>query len=134
MDKSDSLERGIAFAQKVYGAFTNTSPGAMSLPAEIRDDAYDWGMSAIFGDIWSRTGLDTKTRLLITIALLGALNRREGLREHVYTALKNDISRQEICETLFHIAFLSGLPSSLESLRLTKTVFDEIDAQAAAAK
>ena len=129
METDDRTERGLSFVKKVYGSLSENSN---TVPLEVRDDIFSWAVGSVFGDIWSRPALDIKTRLMITIALLAALNRREGLREHVYTALKNGVSRQEICEVLFHIAFLSGLPSAVESLRLTQTIFEEIDSKAAA--
>lgn len=129
MESKDRMERGLDFIQKVYGSLAKNTN---SVPAEIRDDIFVWATGSVFGEIWSRPGLDLKTRLLITIAVLSVLNRREGLHEHIHTALKNGVTREEICEAIFHITFLSGLPSAVESIRLAKVVFDEVDAAKAA--
>lgn len=128
--ESASYERGLEHVKKVYGSLAKNSS---TVPAEIRDDVLTWALKAVFGDIWTRPTLDLKTRLFITIAVLAATNRREGLHEHVNVALKNGISREEVCEVLFHIAFLVGLPATSESLRQAQVVFDEVDAKAAAA-
>lgn len=125
--QDESITRGLAFVKKVYGSLAKN---ASTVPDEIRDDMYAWSLKSVSGDIWSRPGLDLRSRLMITVAVLAVLNRREGLREHVIASLNNGVSRQEVCEVLFHIAFLSGLPSAVESLRLAKTVFDEFDAKA----
>ena len=129
MDKKDRMERGRDFIQQVYGSLAKNQS---TVPDEIRDDMYVWATGSVFGEIWCRPGLDLKTRLLITIPVLAVLNRREGLHEHIHTALRNGVSRQEVVESLFHITFLSGLPSAVEALRLAKTVFDEIDSKKAA--
>lgn len=130
-NESASYERGLDHVKKVYGSL---SKNASTVPAEIRDDVLTWALKAVFGDIWTRPALDLKTRLCITIAVLAATNRREGLHEHVHVGLRNGVSREEICEILFHISFLVGLPATSESLRLAQVVFDEVDAQAAANK
>ena len=83
------------------------------------------------GDVWSRPGLDIKSRSMITVAALTALHRPEELRVHVRGALNLGISRQEICEIIMHMAIYGGFPVALEGLRIASEVFQEVDSRAA---
>jgi 4-carboxymuconolactone decarboxylase len=68
-----------------------------------------------FGEIWSRPGLDRRTRSMITLAALTALVRPNQLRNHVLGALANGVTRQEISEILMHTAVYAGIPAGVEA-------------------
>src|ERR1700676_729895 len=65
-----------------------------------------------WGEIWTRPGLDRKTRSLITISMLVALNRPEELRLHLRGALKNGAKKDEIKEVLLQAAVYCGVPAA----------------------
>lgn len=75
------------------------------------------------GDIWSRDGIDAKTRSLITIAVLGVLGRDRQLAEHVEGALGNGATEEEIVETLLHLSAYAGFPAAWDSLDIARRVF-----------
>jgi 4-carboxymuconolactone decarboxylase len=75
------------------------------------------------GEIWARTALDRRTRSLCTIAALTALGRTNGLALNIHMALRNGASRQEIVETVLHMAPYAGFPAAWEALVLAKQVF-----------
>src|SRR5262245_21239275 len=80
------------------------------------------------GEIWSRPGLDLRTRSLTTIAALAALGRPLGLELNIRMPLNNGAIRQEIIETLLQIAPYAGFPACWEGLALARKVFQDGDA------
>ena len=81
-----------------------------------------------FGSIWSRPGLPRKTRSLLNIAALTAMNLRHELKLHIGAGLRNGLTRREISEAILHCAVYCGFPKSLDALRLMREVYDEVDA------
>jgi len=79
----------------------------------------------IYGDIWEREELSKRDRSLITIAALIAMNREKQLRGHLGRALDNGLTRDEIVETITHLAFYSGWPTALTAATIAKEVFAE---------
>jgi 4-carboxymuconolactone decarboxylase len=75
-----------------------------------------------WGIIWSRSGLERKTRSLITIALLAAQNRPVELEVHLRNAVKNGCSNEEIREALLHTAAYCGLPTARGAVKLASRV------------
>src|SRR5208283_895529 len=86
--------------------------------AEITDDV-------LFGDVWERPGLSKRDRSLITVATLVALNRTEQLPFHLWRALENGVTKEEIVESITHLAFYSGWPTAMSAIMLAKGVFKE---------
>jgi 4-carboxymuconolactone decarboxylase len=82
-----------------------------------------------FGDIYTRPGLDLRSREIATIAALAALgNATPQLRVHIHAGLNVGLSRTEITETLIQIAVYAGFPAALNGLFAAKAVFAERDA------
>lgn len=81
------------------------------------------------GEIWSRPGLDRRTKSLATIAALAALGRTRGLDLNIRMALRNGATGREITETLLHIAPYVGFPATWEGLALAAKVFAEVDSR-----
>ncbi|HAB12753.1 MAG TPA: 4-carboxymuconolactone decarboxylase [Planctomycetaceae bacterium] len=80
------------------------------------------------GEIWSRSGLDRRTKSLVSIAALASLGRTRALELNLRFALKNGASRQDIVETLLQIAPYSGFPVTWDALAR----LDEIEPRTAA--
>jgi 4-carboxymuconolactone decarboxylase len=78
-----------------------------------------------WGEIWTRKGLPRRTRSLVTIAALVALNRSEELRMHVRAALRNGVLRAEIKEVLLQMAVYCGLPAANSAFQAAAAVFAE---------
>ena len=76
-----------------------------------------------FGDIWTRPGLDRKTRSLITLAALTALAKPNQLKVHVAGALANGCSLEEIRETILHTAVYAGVPCGVEAFNAAGEAF-----------
>jgi 4-carboxymuconolactone decarboxylase len=82
-----------------------------------------------WGEIWARPDLDRKTRSLITIAMMVALNRSEELQLHLKAALKNGVTRAEIKEVLLQAAIYCGVPAANHAFHMAEQVFFAARAQ-----
>ena len=83
---------------------------------------------ACWGAIWTRPGLERKTRSMLNIAMLTALNRSHELAVHVRGAITNGVSEEEIREILIQASFYCGGPAGLEATRVADKVLSEIRA------
>ena len=77
----------------------------------------------LFGDVWERPELSKRDRSLITVAALIAMNRPEQLRFHLDRALDNGLTKEELIETITHLAFYAGWPSAMTAIMLAKEIF-----------
>ena len=80
-----------------------------------------------WGEIWARPGLDRRTRSLITIATLVALNREHELAMHLRAALANGVSRDEIKEVLLQSAVYCGVPAANGAFAVFREVLATLD-------
>jgi 4-carboxymuconolactone decarboxylase len=78
-----------------------------------------------WGDVWSRPGLDRRTRSCVTVALLAALGHEEELGMHVRAALRLGITPQEIAEVLLHTAVYAGVPAANRAFSVAQRIVDE---------
>ncbi len=81
----------------------------------------------LFGDVWRRPGLCARDRSLITVAGLVSLYRVNELPFHVKRALENGVTRDELIETITHLAFYAGWPPAMTALAIVRRVFEEHD-------
>ncbi|MGH3105707.1 MAG: 4-carboxymuconolactone decarboxylase [Rubrobacteraceae bacterium] len=80
-----------------------------------------------WGEIWSRPGLDRRTRSCITLTALMALGRLEELELHVRAALRNGLMEDEIKEVILHGAIYCGVPAANSAFAVARRVFAEHD-------
>jgi 4-carboxymuconolactone decarboxylase len=80
-----------------------------------------------WGEIWSRPGLPRKTRSLLTLGMLVALNRNDEFRMHVKAALSIGVSRDEIQEMLLQAAIYCGVPAANSAFHIAEDLFDSLD-------
>lgn len=78
-----------------------------------------------WGEIWTRPGLPRKTRSLITIGMMVALNRSDELRLHLRAAANNGVTRKEIQEVLMQCAVYCGVPAANSAFHIAQEVFAE---------
>lgn len=90
----------------------------------------DWLTGAVWADVWTRHGLDRRTRSLLTLALLTALNRPTEFASHTRAAVANGCTVEEIREVLLHTAPYCGAPAALQACRDAERVLTEIGALA----
>ena len=80
-----------------------------------------------WGEIWNRPGLPRKTRSLLTLSMLVALNREEEFRMHVKAAHSIGVSREEIQEVLLQAAIYCGVPAANSAFHAAEQVFAALD-------
>jgi 4-carboxymuconolactone decarboxylase len=124
---SETYERGLALRKEVLGAdYVDRSIAAadgFSRPMQDLSTEYCWGA------VWSREGLSRRDRSLLNIGMISALNRPHELKLHVKAALTNGLSRDEIREALLQVAIYCGVPAGLDSTRIAREAFAELDAE-----
>lgn len=79
-----------------------------------------------WGDVWNRPGLDRRTRSLLNLAMITALNRPHELELHVRGAINNGVTKDEIREAFLHAAVYCGAPAAMDSFRVAKEVFKDM--------
>jgi 4-carboxymuconolactone decarboxylase len=82
--------------------------------------------NVLFGDVWQRPGLSPRDRSLITVASLISLYRINELPFHLKKAAENGVTRDELIETITHLAFYSGWPTASTALSIARRVFEEV--------
>jgi 4-carboxymuconolactone decarboxylase len=78
-----------------------------------------------WGEIWARPGLPRKTRSMITIAMMVALNRREELRMHLRASVNSGVTREELQEVLLQTAIYCGVPAANQAFQIAEEVSAE---------
>ena len=122
MDQS-AYEKGMALRRKVMGEQHIAKRGASN--DRYTKQQNELVTSLAWGTIWSRPGLPLKTRSLVTLGMLAALNRPDEIRGHVVGALNNGATPDEIIEVFVHSAGYCGFPASNGAVRLCVEVFKE---------
>jgi 3-oxoadipate enol-lactonase/4-carboxymuconolactone decarboxylase len=96
------------------------STTALTAPFQDLITRYAWG------DVWSREGLDRRTRSMLTLALLAALGHQKELAMHVRAALTNGVTEQEVSEVLLHTALYAGVPAANTAFAVAQQVLREV--------
>lgn len=121
---AETYERGLAMRRAVTGdAHVERSLAQatdFSRPIQELVTEYAWGA------IWNREGLDRRTRSLLNIVMLTALNRNHELGVHIRGAITNGVTVSEIQEALLQATVYVGAPAGLESFRVAERVLTEI--------
>ena len=120
---SDGYERGLDVRREVLGAeYVDT---AIESASPFSRTMQDFVTEHCWGGVWARPGLDRRTRSLINLAMLTALNRSHELGGHVRGALNNGCTEEEIQETLLQASVYCGMPAGLEAFRVADRVLEE---------
>ena len=121
----DLFDQGLKTRREVLGsayvdaAIANADD--FNRPLQEMVTQYAWG------DIWNRPGLDRRSRSLLNLAMLTALNRPHELKLHVRGALTNGLTKDEIKEVFLQAAIYCGMPAAIDAFRTAKEVFKEMD-------
>ena len=97
---------------------------ALGNATEFTQPLQDFVNEHAWGGVWTREGLDRKTRSLITLAALTALKCPQELKGHVRGALNNGATAEELQEVLLHASVYCGLPTAVEAFRTAAEVID----------
>jgi 4-carboxymuconolactone decarboxylase len=121
MDERERYGQGMKVRRAVLGdAHVDRS---LENRNEFNEEFQDLITRYAWGEIWSRPGLPRKTRSLITLSLMVALNRGDEFRMHVRAALNNGVTRDEIKEVLLQTAIYCGVPAANSAFHIAAEVF-----------
>ena len=125
--EKERFEKGLGIRRAVLGAeFVDNAiktADDFSRPLQELVTEYCWG------EVWGRPGLDRKTRSMLNLAMLAALNRPHEIKLHVRGALNNGLTLEEIREVLLHTMVYCGVPATLDAFKAAKEVIDQVAAE-----
>jgi 4-carboxymuconolactone decarboxylase len=126
--QSELFEKGLKVRREVLGTdYVNKSlDSADDLTAPLQKLVTEW----CWGEIWTRPGLERKTRSFLNLAMLTALNRPHEIKIHVRGALTNGVTREEIVEVILQAAIYCGVPAAIDCMRVAADVIREYENQA----
>ena len=122
----DLFKKGLEIRKSVLGAeFVEKALAAaddFNMPMQRLTTEYCWGA------VWGREdGLPKKTRSMLNLAMLSALNRPHELKMHIGGALRNGVTKAEIREVLLQVAIYCGIPAGVDSFRVAKEAIAEFE-------
>tara|TARA_B110000503_G_C7086593_1_gene387577 strand:+ start:896 stop:1273 length:378 start_codon:yes stop_codon:yes gene_type:complete len=123
MDK-EAFEKGLKTRREVLGAehveASMKNADDFSLPLQEMVTIYGWN------EIWNRPGLDRRTRSIMNLCMLTALNRPHELKLHIKGAINNGVTKDEIKEVFLQTAIYCGVPAAIDSFRNAREVFKDM--------
>jgi 4-carboxymuconolactone decarboxylase len=124
----ERYQRGLEIRSAVLGeAYVNR---ALADADEFTKPLQDLVTEYCWGGVWGRDGLPRKTRSMLNLAMIPILNRPNELRTHIKAALTNGVTREEICEIFLQVAIYAGVPVAVDSFRIAREAFAELDQSA----
>lgn len=114
------VRRAVLGDEHVDGAMARTTPFTRDFQDLIT--RYAWG------EIWTRTGLDRRTRSMLTLAMLAALGHFDEFAMHVRAALRNGVTTDEISEVLLQAAIYAGVPTANRAFAVAQDVIADTGA------
>jgi 4-carboxymuconolactone decarboxylase len=119
----EMYEKGLAVRKEVLGS--DYVERQLATADDFNKPLQDMLTEYCWGSVWGRPQLPRKTRSLLNLAMLSALNRPIEFKTHVKGALKNGCTKDEIREVLLQVAVYCGAPAGVEAFRLAREVFSE---------
>jgi 4-carboxymuconolactone decarboxylase len=116
-----AYEDGMEIRRRVLG--DEHVDRATDAVTDLDEDFQRWITETAWGGVWARPGLDLKTRSLLTIAILGALNHEE-LELHLRAARNTGVTPGEVSEALLHVAVYAGVPAANRAFKVAKAVYE----------
>lgn len=118
------FEKGLAVRRAVVGdSYVEASLKAaddFSMPMQELVTEFCWG------EVWTRPGLDRRSRSILNLGMIAALNRPEELAIHIRGAINNGVTQDEIRECFLQVAVYAGMPAGLGCFKIARQVFKEL--------
>ncbi len=123
MDKA-TFDKGLEIRRKVLGA--EYVDNAFATADDFNRPLQELVTQYCWGEVWGRPGLDHKTRSMLNLAMISALNRPHEVRAHVRGAINNGLTKDQIMEVLLQVAIYCGVPAAVDSFRIARDTFKEL--------
>lgn len=126
---TDQFRKGLAVRREVLGAayVDKSVQQAPDFMKPMQKITTEW----CWGEVWTRPGLDRKTRSMLNLAMLTALNRPNEIRLHVRGAINNGVSTAEMQEVLLQACIYCGVPAALDAFKVALEVIQQVEAEQA---
>lgn len=122
--EKEMFEKGLKIRREVLGSeYVDNAlktADAFNMPLQELVTTYCWG------ECWGRPGLDRRTRSMLNLAMISALNRPQEMKAHVRGAINNGLTKNDIQEVFLQVAIYVGVPAAVDSFRIAKEVFQEM--------
>ena len=132
LTKNDIFNAGLALRREVLG--DEYVDRVFALKDEFSEDVQDYITTHAWGATWARRGddgeltLPKKTRSIMNLAVLAAINRPHELEIHLRGAINNGVTKKEMLEIFLHVATYAGAPAMVDAVRIARRVWGEHDA------
>ena len=123
----DAFERGLAIRKEVLGDEHVARAQAATTPLDA--DFQRFITEVAWGGVWARPGLDRRTRHLITLAMLAALDKHDELAMHIAATVRTGVSADELREVFLQVAIYAGVPSANAAFAAAKRVLGDAAAE-----
>jgi 4-carboxymuconolactone decarboxylase len=123
---TDDREKGIRLVREMIPAAAADVEGGMPAGA-FAGELSELSLVNVFGRLWTREGLDRRSRSLVTLGILIALGSTEELKIHFSIARQNGLTREELEEVIYHATGYIGFPAANTARIIGSEVFDEQD-------
>ena len=117
-DKGLKVRREVLGTEYVDNAIKNADDFSRTLQEFVTE--YCWG------ELWNRPGLDRKSRSMLNLAMLAALNRPHEIKLHIRGAINNGMTKDEIKEVFLQVGVYCGVPAAVDAFRNAREVFAEM--------
>ena len=126
MSEETLFDKGLKVRKEVLGEdYVNKSIAGAD---DFTRTMAEWSTEYCWGALWTRPGLDRRSRSIANLSMISALNRPNELKLHVKAAIQNGLTRDEIKEVLLQVAVYCGVPAGIDSFRIAREAFKERDA------
>ena len=124
----DRFEKGMAMRKSVLGA--EHVARAEANKTDLDADYQRYITEGAWGSIWTRPGLDKKTRHLLTIAMLAALGKQDELAMHIRATRNTGVTPEEVREVFLQVSIYAGVPAANSAFAVAKTVYKDLESEA----
>ena len=121
------FEKGLAVRKEVLGAsyVEKSIAGADDFTRTMAE----WSTAYCWGALWTRPGFDRRSRSIVNLSMIAALNRPHELKLHVKAAIKNGLTIDEIKEIFLQVAVYAGVPAGIDSFRIAREALKEMEGE-----
>jgi len=121
------FEKGLAVRKEVLGAaYVEKSIAGAD---EFTRTMAEWSTAYCWGALWTRPGFDRRSRSIVNLSMIAALNRPHELKLHVKAAIKNGLTVDEIKEIFLQVAVYAGVPAGIDSFRIAREALKEMEGE-----
>lgn len=123
----DQFDKGMAVRKAVLGA--DYVARAEAHKTDFDADFQRYVTENAWGAVWSRRGIERKTRHMLTLAMLAALGRHDELAVHIRATRNTGVTRDEVKEIFLHVAVYAGAPAANSAFAVAKRVYQEMESE-----